>query len=89
VKDVGRDTMEILHEDPVSLVLVLQQNVTLHAAVVCHQKATLTVCVERVTLARDATGKYGTLTFFVVVVPCISINIKVFFFDQQMHTLLT
>jgi len=56
VKGVGRDTMEILHEDPVSLVLALQQNVTLHAAVVCHQKAMLTVCVERVTLARDVTG---------------------------------
>jgi hypothetical protein len=61
VKGVGRDTMEILHEDPVSLVLALQQNVTLHAAVVCHQKAMLTVCVERVTLARDVTGKCGTL----------------------------
>lgn len=61
MKGVGRDTMEILHEDPVSLVLALQQNVTLHAAVVCHQKAMLTVCVERVTLARDVTGKCGTL----------------------------
>lgn len=61
MKGVGRDTMEILHEDLVSLVLVLQQNETLPAAVVCHQKAMLTVCAERVTLAKDVTGKCGTL----------------------------
>lgn len=61
MKGVGRDTTEILHEDLVSLVLVLQQNVTSHAAVVCHQKVMLTVFAERVTLAKDVTGKYGTL----------------------------
>jgi hypothetical protein len=61
VKGVGRDTMEILHEDLVSLALVLQQNVTLHAAVVCHPKALLPVCAERVTLAKDVTGKFGAL----------------------------
>ena len=62
MRGVGRDTMEILHEDLVSLALVLQQNVTLHAAVMCRQKAMLTVCAERVTLAKDVTGKCGTLT---------------------------
>lgn len=56
MKGVGRDTTEILHEDLVSLVLVLQQNVTSHAAVVCHQKVMLTVFAERVTLAKDVTG---------------------------------
>lgn len=61
MKGVGRDTTAILREDLVSLVLVLQQNVTSHAAVVCHQKAMLTVCAERVTLAKDVTGKCGTL----------------------------
>lgn len=61
MRGVERDTMEILHEDLVSLVLVQQQNVTLHAAVMCHQKAMLTACAERVTLAKDVTGKCGTL----------------------------
>jgi hypothetical protein len=61
VKGVGRDTMEILHVDLVSLVLVLQQNVTLRAAVVCHPKVLLTVCAEKVTLANDVTGKFGAL----------------------------
>lgn len=62
MRDVGRDTMEILHEDLVNLVLVLQQNITLHAAVVCHQKAMLAVSAERVTLAKDVTGKCDTAT---------------------------
>jgi hypothetical protein len=53
--------MEILHVDPVSLVPVLQQNVTLRAAVVCHPKALLTVCAERVTPANDVTGKFNAL----------------------------
>jgi hypothetical protein len=57
VRDVERATMEILHEDLVNLVPALQQSVTLLAAVVCHQKATLTVSAERVTLAKDVTGK--------------------------------
>lgn len=56
MRGVGRDTMEILHEGLVSLVPVLQRNVTLHAAVVYHQKAMLTVSAERVTLAKDVTG---------------------------------
>lgn len=60
MRGVGRDTMEILHGDLVSLVLVLRQNVTLHAAVMYHQKAMLTVSAERVTLAKDVTGKCDT-----------------------------
>lgn len=57
MRDVGRATMEILHEGLVSHVPVLQQSVTLHAAAVCHKKAMLVVSAKRVTLAKDVTGK--------------------------------
>jgi hypothetical protein len=57
VRDVVRATMEILHEDLVNPVLVLQQSITLLAVVVCHPKAMLAASVDRVTLAKDVTGK--------------------------------
>lgn len=64
VRDVERATMVILHEDLVNPVLAPQQSITLLEVVVCHQKATLTVSVERVTLARDVTGKCDHFIIF-------------------------
>jgi hypothetical protein len=57
VRDVARAIMEILHKDLVNPVLAQQQNITLLAVVVRHRKAMLAVNVERVTLAKDVTGK--------------------------------
>jgi len=62
VRDVGRATMETLHEDLVNLVPVLQQSATLHGVVGCHQKAMLVASAKRVSLAKDVTGRSDTLS---------------------------
>jgi hypothetical protein len=76
VRNVERATMEILREDLVNSVPALEQNITLLVVVVCHQKAMLTVSVERVTLAKDVTGKCDHFTVFNENL-CIQINKKI------------